>query len=165
MGWVNLYLCILNVFLFFTEEILYSILTVSDQGSWAKPLCYWCSFSPRQVSSLFFIQPCLQPSTIQCPLKRMSAFGQLTSTPSWSYFLLSFYSHFKKSWKKSLSELWCRPWTVNLWFQMPAFYLWEYQTDNEKKVYLSLFVTTPSAIPDNYFAMITGLFQSQFIQN
>jgi hypothetical protein len=31
------------------EEILYSILAVSDQGSLAKPLWYWCSFSPRQA--------------------------------------------------------------------------------------------------------------------
>ena len=29
--------------LFLTEEILYSITGVSDRGSFAMPLCYWCS--------------------------------------------------------------------------------------------------------------------------
>ena len=32
-------------------EILHSISVVSDQGSLAKHLCYWCSFSPRQALS------------------------------------------------------------------------------------------------------------------
>ena len=37
--------------LFLTEEILYSISAIPEQGSQAKPLCYWCSFSPRQALS------------------------------------------------------------------------------------------------------------------
>ena len=32
------------VCLFVTEEILYSSMAVSDHGSYAKPLCYWCSW-------------------------------------------------------------------------------------------------------------------------
>ena len=39
--YVNFLFCFL--FCFVTEEILYSITAVSDRGSYAKPLCYWCS--------------------------------------------------------------------------------------------------------------------------
>ena len=40
-----------ELFCFVTEEILYSITAVSDQGSYAKPLCYWFFLTPRQALS------------------------------------------------------------------------------------------------------------------